>query len=100
MRHPVQTFVQGAVLFYQQNRNRTNGAGTRRKERMNNYSVQMIMVNLFSEFLSSSHIDFVSVHYSRYDIVSAEFFFNEMERFFIKLLCVFAALILLLVSLA
>ena len=49
------------------------------------------MVNLFSEFLSSSHIDFVSVHYSRYDIVSSEFFFDEMERFFIKLLCVFVA---------
>jgi len=53
------------------------------------------MVNLFSEFLSSSHIDFVSVHYSRYDIVSAEFFFNEMERFFIKLLCVFVATVTL-----
>ena len=38
-RHPVQTFVQGAVLFYQQNRNRTNGAGTRRKERMSNYEI-------------------------------------------------------------
>ena len=38
-RHPVRTFVQGTVLFYQQNRNRTNGAGTRRKERMSNYEI-------------------------------------------------------------
>ena len=48
----------------------------------------MIMVNLFSEFLSSSHIDFVSVHYSRYNIVSTEFFLDEMIGFFIKLLCI------------
>lgn len=51
-------------------------------------SVQMIMVNLFSEFLGSSYIDFVSVHYCRYNIIRTEFFLDEMIGFFIKLLCI------------
>lgn len=46
------------------------------------------MVNLFSEFLGSSYIDFVSVHYCRYNIIRTEFFLDEMIGFFIKLLCI------------
>ena len=55
----------------------------------------MIMVNLFSKFLACCHIDFISVHYCRYNIVSTEFFFNEMVGFFIKLFCVFITTITL-----
>ena len=49
----------------------------------------MIMVNLFSQFLGCGYIDFISVHYCRYNIISTEFFFDEMIGFFIKLLCIF-----------
>ena len=49
----------------------------------------MIVVNLFSQFFACGYIDFISVHYRRYNIVRTEFFFDEMIGFFIKLLCVF-----------
>ena len=60
-----------------------------------NHCVKMIMVNLFSQFLGCGYIDFISVHYCRYYIISTEFFFNEMIGFFIKLLCVFIATVTL-----
>ena len=53
------------------------------------------MVNLFSQFLGCGYIDFISVHYCRYNIVSTEFFHDETIGFFIKLLCVFIATITL-----
>ena len=49
----------------------------------------MIVVNLFSKFLGCRCIDFISVHYCRYNIIRTEFFFYETIGFFIKLLCVF-----------
>ena len=60
-----------------------------------NHSVKMIVVNLFSKFLGCRYIDFISVHNSRYDIISAEFFLDKMERFFVKLLCIFVAAVTL-----
>ena len=50
--------------------------------------MKMIVINLFSKFLGCRYIDFISVHYSRYNIVSTEFFLDEMIGFFIKLLCI------------
>lgn len=45
-----------------------------------NHSVKMIVVNLFSQFLSCRYIDFISVHNSRYDIISTEFFLDKMKQ--------------------
>ena len=53
------------------------------------------MVNLFSQFFACCHIDFIGVHYCRYNIVSTEFFHDETIGFFIKLLCVFIATVTL-----
>ena len=58
----------------------------------------MIMINLFSKFFGCCYIDFISVHYCRYDIVSTEFFFDEMIGFFIKLLCVFVTTVIVLLK--
>ena len=57
--------------------------------------MKMIMVNLFSKFFGCSYIDFISVHYCRYNIIRTEFFFYETIGFFIKLLCVFIATVTL-----
>lgn len=57
--------------------------------------MKMIVVNLFSKFLGCRYIDFISVHNSRYDIISTEFFLDKMECFFVKLLCIFVAAVTL-----